>query len=211
MGTIFQTFIDKSKTATNTRWLLSRLGECFIVSKWLAKGNGTNIYGKIPGGTPLGIHTSSKKAHPQGCAVTTAVTTTANTITVGAAAAKHFLVGDNVDLVDADGSTSIAANRTITAIDLTTGVITVSGATLSMDIGDIIRRDDGTETFFGFAELIDRNPRMGLYDTDDTPITADKGIKVIVAHCVVDESELPYICAPIKAQAIALGAGFRFL
>lgn len=210
---IFQTFIDKSKTKTNTRWLLSELGASFLKSGWLAAGNGTYNYGKIPGGTAVGIKTSDGELHPIGHATVTDTVSSSNTITIGTAATKHFLVGDQVDLIDDEGAgISNGSNRIIASKDETAGTITlVAGTAVSMAIGDQVVKDNGTQTFYGFLELVDKNPRMGFYDTDDSPIVSAKGVKVIMNNAVIKESELPYINSFIKAQVTALGAGFRFL
>lgn len=207
---VYQSFIDKSKTATNTRWLRSALGDVFLISGILAAGNGTYNYGKIPGGTALGKKTSDGELHPIGHATVTVEVSSSTTVTIGTAATKHFLVGDQIDLLDASGS-SIAANRTVASKNEAAGTIVISSTAVSMAVGDQVRKDNGTETFWGFLQLVDKNPRMGFYDTDDTPIVSGKGVGVILAHAVIDESELPYINTFIKAQVTALGAGFRFI
>lgn len=70
--------------------------------------------------------------------VTTAGTSAANTLTV--ASTVHLAVGDVLDIVDTAGPTYKANARTITAINRTTKVVTVSGAALTCASGDSLVR-----------------------------------------------------------------------
>ena len=71
----------------------------------------------------------------------TTAQTSANSVIVAASNAKSFNVGDIVSIGTADWNQSIAKQRTITAIDTTTGAITLSGDAFTTAVGNVIWRE----------------------------------------------------------------------
>ncbi len=65
-----------------------------------------------------------------------------NTISLGTTAdsVKYIDMDMQVDVLSSDGSTVRASNRKVTAINFSTGDITVDGATFTVSIGDIVVR-----------------------------------------------------------------------
>ena len=64
--------------------------------------------------------------------------TTVNTVDLKST--QYVEVGEQVDVLSSDGVTTRASNRQITAVNTTTGVITVDGAAFSTSVGDIVVR-----------------------------------------------------------------------
>ena len=64
--------------------------------------------------------------------------TTVNTVDLKST--QYVEVGEQVDVLSSDGVTTRASNRQITAVNTTTGVITVDGAAFSTSVGDIVKK-----------------------------------------------------------------------
>lgn len=76
--------------------------------------------------------------------------TTVNTVTVGDA--RLFQMGEVVDVVTLPNTVAVSA-RTITAINVATGVITLSGAAFSTTVGQIVTRSGSGPSASGNREI----------------------------------------------------------
>jgi hypothetical protein len=93
-----------------------------------------------------------------------------NVVTVFSAAA--FAVGDAIDI-------GAVTNRTITAINYSTNVITFNGATINVSVGDVVAARDGTQNARGI--LLDDEVELRDYE-NRTAIT--KPIRILIAGFV---------------------------
>ena len=102
-------------------------------------------------------------------AVVSVLGTTVNTITVGDA--RLLQLGELVDVITLPSTVAVSA-RTITAINLTTGVVTVSGAAFSTAVGQIVTRSgsgvgaSGNREITGFGAIATATGT--LYNIDPT-------------------------------------------
>lgn len=76
--------------------------------------------------------------------------TTVNTVTV--VDARSFNLGDVVDIITLPSTVAVSA-RTVTAINLSTGVVTLSGAAFSSTVGQIVVRTGSGPSASGNREL----------------------------------------------------------
>lgn len=112
----------------------------------IAASNGTTGFGPIPGGTYMGKITATGAYRPCGKQI---VDGAGSTTTPTFFETKGFYVGDVVSGRDVSGGSDLFTGRTITAINRTTKVITISGAAVAWDTGDYLYVEDGSATARG--------------------------------------------------------------
>lgn len=98
---------------------------------------------------------------------------TSNTISVGtdATSVKWFGIDMQVDILSADGQTVIAADRKVTAINEATGDITISGAAVTVAVGQIITRQGNyAREPQGFSSLIKASGVVQGLDAANEPL-----------------------------------------
>lgn len=144
-------------------------------------GSNTGFTNTIRGGWLLGQITSSKKWVPLKRSLASATTTAGNTVTVTTAAA--FRVGDAIDI----GATT---NRTITAINYGTNVITFNGAAINVALLDVVAARDGSQNCRGV--LI--NDEVELLDYENR-VATDKPARILIAGFVFNSRLLGDVAA----------------
>lgn len=172
-------------------WARSRTG---------AADNGTTEFLKYEGGTVVARIATGGKFRPLGY-VNPPVVSSANswTMTNGAADAVNFFVGDTVDFTQADG-TSIATGRTITALNKSTGAVTVDGAALTLAVTDLMFNDDVTIDGDGDVGLVcDSQETFSGVDDTGAAVYEDAGLRVMYAG-VAD----PTLCDGLNTLTRAL-------
>jgi hypothetical protein len=146
-----------------------------ILSKLHAAANATSVaFGKIQGGTPIGLITATDEVRPCGKALITAAAGPVNVVTVGSTA--NLRVGDIIDVYDVSGEALLADGVNITALTATT--VTFDGAAITVAIGDIVRLDNGAETCIGITYKSENTARDIDYDaTPPTLINTSVGVQ----------------------------------
>ena len=144
-------------------------------------GSNTGFTNIIRGGWLLGQITASKKWVPLKRSLASATTTAGNTVTVNSAAA--FKVGDAIDI----GATT---NRTITAINYSTNVITFGGGTINVSLFDVVAARDGSQNCRGI--LI--NDEVELLDYENR-VATDKPARILIAGFVFNSRLLGDVAA----------------
>lgn len=176
----------------------------------IASGNGTTGFGPIPGGTYMGKITSGGLWRPCGKQLLADAYTGVSPVM---ATTKGFYVGDVVTAYDVSGSTNLYTGRTITAINRSTGAMTISGASQAYEAGDYIFVEGGS------ADC------RGLLDVDGVDTWAGRDINgaerfetrggIVVFRGVLDETKTnanQVLNALIKANlnSATLGTDFIF-
>lgn len=104
-------------------------------------------------------------------ATVTATGTGVNTVTVGDA--KLFQIDERVDIVTLPATVAVA-NRIVTAINLTTNVVTLSGATFNSAIGQIVvRQGSGPDSVAGNREITGLAGFVGTSDVFNIAVSAE--------------------------------------
>lgn len=104
-------------------------------------------------------------------ATVSAAGTTVNTVTVDDA--KLFQIDERVDLVTLPATVAVA-NRVVTAINLTTNVVTLSGAAFSSSVGQIVvRQGSGPDAVAGNREITGFAGFVGTNDVYNIAVSAE--------------------------------------
>ena len=141
-----------------------------VMASTAIDGSNTGFTDRIRGGWLLGQITATRQWAPMKRSLASAAGSNVNVVTVFNAAA--FAVGDAIDI----GAT---INRTITAINYGTNVITFNGAAISPQIGDVVQARDGSQNARGV--LLDEEVDLRDYE-NRTAVT--KPIRVLIAGYV---------------------------
>lgn len=141
-----------------------------VMASTAIDGSNTGFTDRIRGGWLLGQNTSTKQWFPMKRALASGAGTSVNVVTVFNAAA--FAVGDAIDI----GATT---NRTITAINYGTNVITFNGAAINVSVADVVAARDGTQNARGI--LLDDEVELRDYE-NRTAVT--KPIRILIAGFV---------------------------
>lgn len=108
------------------------------------------------------------------------VRTAATTSTVDVESTINFAVGEIVDVRDVSGSAWTAAARTVTAVDRTNRTVTLSGATIAFEVGDLLIRassdsttavpnNDFNATINGLQKIVDSTGSLHTLDPSSVP------------------------------------------
>lgn len=157
-----------------------------VDSVQLASGNGTSYFEAILSGTALGKITASGKYRPCGKQIVNGAYGPG--VVLPMQSVKGFFIGDVVTIYDVSGATTVATTRTITDIDPTANppTITISGANVSVEVGDYVYVEDGSGTARGYL-------RAGVFtqvgvEADGDPIHTDQP-GLLVFGATIDEDK----------------------
>lgn len=154
----------------------------------IAAGNGATggNFGPIPGGTYMGKASSgtiSGQWRPVGKQLVADAYTGVSPVMANT---RGFYVGDVVTAYDVSGSTNLYTGRTITAIDRTTGAMTISGASQAYEVGDYIYVEDGSATARGVLDEAGADTYRGRDINGDQRFATTGG--TMVYRGVMDET-----------------------
>lgn len=198
-----------AQTLVYTSWLISKFENTEHVSGALSLGQTADPIGKVLSGTPMARVSATNMVRPAMYAVFTTDPASGNVVRVGAVPCKRFRVGDLVRLYAiADDSDLASSDRTITAIDRTTGDITFSGTAINPTIGDYIKGVGGGGDAL-YLSWLDSSSSTGQLDGDDVVIHQDGRPVTLLRRAIVDESELP-VALPPQVKAALVARGFIF-
>lgn len=127
------------------------------------------------------------------------IRTAATTATFDVESTINFAVGEIVDVRDISGSAWLAAARTVTAVDRTNRTVTISGANVAVEVGDLLIRassdsttgvpnNDFNATINGLQKIVDSSGI--LHTLDPATVPQWKSTEIAAGGAVVGDALL---------------------
>jgi hypothetical protein len=143
-------FVINHGIESDVVWRLNDHGELAAARPiMVASGNGTTPFGKIAGGTIMGKMSSGTKSgmyRPCFKGLVNGNQAAVNEVLLVAGQAANAYVGDVVKVVRPSTGAVVASTRTLSVVNKTTHKVTLSGAAITFEDGDLVMLENGAGT-----------------------------------------------------------------